>query len=81
MISSEIVRFDIASEVSMAVKMLAGHPQVEIGELVDGRSLPIVIEAADHHDLRRLHGWVESLPGVQLVDVVFICFDSLHTNC
>lgn len=77
MIASAVIRFETASEKSPALRMLAGHSQIETGELVDEHSLPVTLEASDDQELEQLHDWVGSLPGVVFVDVVFVCFDSV----
>ena len=50
------------------------HPAIEAGE-VRGRKLPLVSDTNCHLEDRRVWEWLQSLPGVHHVDVVFIHFD------
>lgn len=77
MISSAVIRFETDSDKSPAFQMLADHPQIQVGELVEERSLPVTLEASSNQELEQLHDWLGSLPEVVFVDVVFVCFDSV----
>lgn len=48
--------------------------EVEPGELQD-RWLPVVTDASDERGSRDLHAWLESLPGVETVDVILAGLD------
>lgn len=50
-----------------AIARIARHPLIEAGD-AEGHYLPVVIEATD---ARPVHHWLEALPGVAFVDVVF----------
>ena len=49
------------------------HSAIECGERRE-RWLPVVTEAADDKEARDLHGWLESLPGVEQVGVIMVGF-------
>lgn len=46
---------------------IAAHPAISV-ETAIGNYLPVAIEGAD---ARPIHQWIEALPGVRYVDVVF----------
>lgn len=39
------------------------------------RWLPVAVETADVRDSHDLHEWIEALPGVEQVDVIYAGFD------
>lgn len=49
------------------ISTIAAHESVSVAP-PEGRYLPLTIESAD---ARVIHHWLESLPGVRFVDVVF----------
>lgn len=55
-----------------AVRVIAEHEALEVSERVD-RWLPVSLEA---DDARPVHDWLESLEGVEMVDVVFVSTDA-----
>jgi hypothetical protein len=50
-----------------ALKSIQGHAAISTETLIE-HYLPITIEATD---ARPIHEWIESLPGVDYIDVVF----------
>ena len=54
--------------------LIADRPGFEVGELVDGRSLPITVEATHPQALREATDWLMSLEPVRFVDVAFVHF-------
>ncbi|MDQ8202412.1 hypothetical protein [Pelagicoccus sp. SDUM812003] len=62
----------------LALDRIRDKRGLTLGEL-EGQYLPLVIEDAD---ARPIHRWLEALPGVENVDVVFCAFDSesAHIN-
>ncbi len=58
---------DEGVEAASAVSAIGNHPSITASTR-EGRYLPIVIEDAD---ARPIHRWLEELPGVAFVDVVF----------
>lgn len=40
-----------------------------------GRRVPIVVDSPDRHADQQIWGWLNELPGVVFVDVVFVHFD------
>lgn len=59
---------------SRAVAEIGRHRAVGTGERHD-RWLAVVTESADDREARELHGWLESLPGVDQVDVILVALD------
>ncbi len=51
---------------------------IACGERQD-RWLPLVTEARDDREARELHGWLESLPGVDQVDVILVGFNETNS--
>lgn len=47
---------------------LRSRPEIEVGEAF-GSWLPVVVETGSP---RELHAWLEELPGVAFVDVIFV---------
>lgn len=62
------------SSVLRVLETIRARPEVELGELQD-RWLPLVIEAPDERGSRDVHAWLESLPGVETVDVILVGLD------
>lgn len=60
-----------ASAAQEAMRLRAG---LECGERQD-RWLPLVTDAQDDREAREMHGWLESLPGVDQVDVILVGFN------
>lgn len=56
------------------IRDLGKHAQIEMGDL-KGKYLPAVISARNDRDLRLVHRHIESLSGVDYVDVVFVSYD------
>ena len=56
------------------LSLLRSTRSLEIGEVQLPR-IPAVVEASSHHESQSIHSWIESLPGVEKVDVVFAAFD------
>jgi len=59
---------------AQTVREIATHAAITVEEAA-GNYLPITIEVAD---ARPIHQWLESLPGVQYVDVVFCSTEVPH---
>lgn len=57
-----------------AIAALEAHPAVTVGEKVD-RWLSVVLDTPGVKQSRDLHEWVESVEGVEYVDVVYVGFD------
>lgn len=58
---------DDANLAASTITDIAAHEAISVEKAI-GAYLPIAIEAAD---ARPIHQWLESLPGVRYVDVVF----------
>lgn len=59
---------------SRAVGELFKHASIELGEM-NGRYIAAVMDTETSHESRDLHRWIESLPGIDFVDVVYVGFD------
>lgn len=59
---------------SDAIATLGARSEITPGERY-GRWLPVAMEAHDDDASRDLHDWLQSLPGVEYVDVVSVNFD------
>ena len=59
---------------SAAVAQLYSRDEVQLGEM-DGRYIAAVTDTPDPAGSRDLHRWIESLPGIDFTDVVYVGFD------
>jgi hypothetical protein len=59
---------------SRVLDALQKRSEVELGDLQD-RWLQVVTDAADERGSRDVHAWLESLPGVETVDVILVGLD------
>ena len=59
---------------SAAVGKMFARQEILLGE-VAGRFMAAVMDTPDSGSSRDLHRWIESLPGVEFVDVVYVGFD------
>lgn len=57
-----------------AVSSVSTRPEFLPGER-NARWLPVAMEARDDAASRDLHDWLNALPGVDFVDVVYVNFD------
>ena len=64
--------------ISDAVAQMFGRDDTQLGEL-DGRYMAAVIDTPDSRSSRDLHRWIETLPGIDFVDVVYVGFDEQPT--
>lgn len=62
-----------AALAQQAVASLRTRPEFTAGER-NGRWLPVALEVADDDASRAAHDWLNSLPGVEFVDVVSVDF-------
>jgi hypothetical protein len=62
-----------------ATAAILSHPAIHAGELTD-RWLPVAVEAADQAECHAIHDWLQSLEGVDYVDVVAISFEEAETT-
>ena len=60
-----------------AMAALQRRPEFTFGDRND-RWLPLVMETCSHAESRELHDWVQTLPGVEFVDVAYVNFDGAH---
>lgn len=63
-----------AALAEQAVASLRARPEFTPGERND-RWLPVALEAADDAASRAAHDWLNQLPGVDFVDVVYVNFE------
>jgi nitrate reductase NapAB chaperone NapD len=59
-----------------AREIIEANPEATVGAS-QGDRLPIVLEAASRADMRRHLRWLEEIPGVSTVSVVFATVDDL----
>lgn len=69
---------DPAAEAAVR-RALAARPAITAGTL-EGRWLPVAIEAAGPVGSLALHDWLRGLPGVDHVDVVHVAFDPVDPH-
>lgn len=76
MISSVIARL-IPSDVDAkeCIAEIAARPELDVGELMDGRLLPITIDAENQQNMRAVTEWIQDRPYVGAVDIVFVHFE------
>ncbi len=53
---------------------IAAHCGTELAPVRD-RWLPIAVETPDVKSAHEFHEWLESLPGIEHVDVIYVGFD------
>jgi hypothetical protein len=63
-----------AALAEQAVASLRARREFTLGEQ-NGRWLPVALEVADDDAGRAAHDWLNSLPGVEFVDVVAVNFE------
>ena len=79
MISSVIAKL-APPDLEQTIQEIVAHPMFEAGELIDQRSLPITIEAADGCEMENATRWLQGLSGVEFVDVVFVHLEDNETH-
>ncbi len=81
MIASVIAHLTVnESTFEKALGSIRENYHVEIGELIDGRLLPMTIEANTADELDDFHRRLCTLKEVEFVDVVFVQFDESTMN-
>ncbi|MFT5303488.1 MAG: nitrate reductase NapAB chaperone NapD [Mariniblastus sp.] len=76
MISSLIARLNVdARPLAATISEIESQPGIEIGELVDNRLLPVTLESPGSHEMENTTRLIQSLTGVDFVDVVYVHFD------
>ena len=55
--------------------IIASHPNVEVGETGNCR-MAIAVETNSREEDQAFWQWLNELPGVSMVDVAFVAFDS-----
>ena len=58
---------------------IAARGEFTVGERND-RWLPVVMEGTDDAQCRDLHDWLQTLPGVDYVDVASVHFEVTHED-
>lgn len=61
------------------VSLLEQSGKLELGELTD-RWLPVVVEASHTGASHDVHEWIDALPGVVSVDVIFASVEQPNQN-
>ncbi len=78
MISSVIVRLSATLSADLftnIVESINRRSGMDVGELIDDRLLPLTIESTTNQEMEDTTRWLQSLKGVEIVDVVFVCFE------
>ncbi|MCU0748745.1 MAG: hypothetical protein MUF13_04275 [Akkermansiaceae bacterium] len=57
-----------------ALAEIASQAEASVG-VVQDRCLPIAVDAPNVRAAHDFHEWLEALPGVEQVDVIFVGFD------
>lgn len=57
-----------------ALAAIRSAPSLEVGEQ-NGRWLSVALETSDAEECERLHDWMNRIPGVEGVEVVFVHWD------
>ena len=75
MIASVVVTFDQDSP-SFAddITKLSSDDSIQLGDLIEGRKLPLTIDSADKRSTEQINEWISQLDAVVSVDVVFVHF-------
>ncbi len=76
MISSVIAKLNCDRVAAQRViEEITSHPELSVGELIDGRMLPITIDSHDNVEMETTTRWILAVDGVIFVDVVFVHFE------
>ena len=78
-ISSFLVTLPASEEAAESICSALDSAGVFTSGERQGRRLPVVLEAPDGSASRHWHEWIENLPGVCHVEVVFVGFDEAET--
>ena len=70
-ISSLVITYADENEGSRATELLTRDPRIELGQRV-GLRQAAVVETATHDEDKGLWDWMNQLPGVTHIDVVFV---------
>lgn len=62
-----------------ALAALRGHAAITVG-VCTGRWLTVAAEAENASEGRDLHAWLETVPGVEWVEVVSVFFEGMETE-
>jgi hypothetical protein len=82
MITSGLV-ITLTSDATLAAQAIAkvtARDEFTSGDRND-RWLPVAMEARDDAESRDLHDWLQALPGVEFVDVVYVNFEKPERGC
>ena len=60
--------------VKAALALISERPEASLGEVQD-RWQPIAVDTPDVRAAHDFHEWLEALPGVEQVDVIYVGFD------
>lgn len=72
MISSVVANLDSQFPIDATIAEIVSCAEMETGELIDDRLLPITIESADNKLMEQKLRWLQQLPGICFVDVVYV---------
>lgn len=63
-----------SSEARRVVEVLSEREEIELG-VVEDRWMSVVVDAPDQKEAKRLHSWLESVDGIEQVEVICVAFD------
>jgi len=73
MISGVVATLDATSDrCASTVSSVADHPLIEVGAMPEMRRLPMTIESVDQQEMEETTRWLQDLPAVLFVDIVFV---------
>ncbi len=75
MISSVVAKLDGSNLIRETIETISKRPEFEVGELLGKRLLPIIIESTDNQAMESSTRWLQTLPSVLFVDVVYVNFE------
>ena len=76
MISSVIATLAGEAETkTRTISTIMDNPLLEVGELIDGYSLPVTIDSSGREESEEITKWLLAIEGVADVNVVFVHFE------
>lgn len=78
MIASVVVTMnEPAGRMQATLDTIAARSQIELGEFADAScKLPLLIEGGDRSGVEETTRWLQELPAVRFVDVVFVYLEA-----
>lgn len=81
MIASAVAVIDnTLDDLASTRRILEEHPRIELGDAGNDLRWPLVTDADSPAELEFLHRWIESLPGIRMLNVVSVFYDDGSEN-